>query len=133
MARGQSTSDVRVRRRGVRERSSPVGKAARSPLSDTGSPARAVGDASSHPLERILQSERDRLASAQSVLGCLHVALLHADQTGIKMDPDYASAAAIALALIRETADRLDSAIVRPLLTNVEPGRGRRKSTSSRS
>lgn len=133
MAKGQSTSDARVRRRDVRERSSAAGKAARSPLSGTILPASAPDGTRPHPLERILEGERDRLADAQSVLGCLHVALLHSDHSGIKSDPDYASAAALALALIKETAERLDSAIVRPLLITAEPGRARRKSAGTRS
>jgi hypothetical protein len=133
MAKGQSTPDVRVRRRGARERSSTSGRSARLSLSQAILPATALDSAKSHPLERMLEGERGRLADAQSVLGCLHVALLHADESRIRTDPDYASAAAIALALIKQTAERLDAAIVRPLLRTVGTGHARRKSASPRS
>lgn len=80
----------------------------------------------------MLEGERGRLADAQSVLACLHVALLHADNNGLRPDPDYASAVAIAMTLVKQTADRLDSAVVRPLLAGADTGRPRRKSASAR-
>jgi hypothetical protein len=134
MAKGQSTSDGRVRRRGKRERSSSQGESAepsRSATSESGAFASALDNTRYHPLERILEGERGRLADAQSVLACLHVALLHADERRIRSDPDYAGAAAIALDLIKETADRLDAAVVRPLLSKASD-RGHRRTSSSR-
>lgn len=82
---------------------------------------------STRTLEEILQFERNRLARAQSVLGCLHVALLHANDRGIKEGPEYADAAATVLSMLREIADRLDAAYLRPVLKALaQPVRERR-------
>ena len=74
-------------------------------------------------LEEILQYERNRLARAESVLGCLHVALLYANQRSLKECPDFASAAEIVLRLLKEASEGLDSVYVRPVL-GPSPRRG---------
>jgi phosphotransferase system HPr-like phosphotransfer protein len=132
MAKGQSTSDARVRRRGGRERLGSAVVVPGDAASAAGGSVSQLDEVRRHPLELILESERGRLADAQSVLACLHVALLHADERRIKADPDYAGAAAIALELIKETADRLDAAIVRPLLSAGAGNRVHRRSPPPR-
>jgi hypothetical protein len=133
MAKGQSTSDARAGRRGTRERLNPTRASAGTSLRQgsltAGVSTSALDDSRFHPLERILEGERGRLADAQSVLACLHVALLHADERRVRSDPDYAGAAAIALDLIKETAERLDAAVVRPLLSKASDRGSRRSST----
>jgi hypothetical protein len=113
MATRQSTSNTRARR----NRSGPSAGAHHKRGNKTGCVAsKAVrrhnfdGD-----LARVLQGERGRLSEAQSVLGCLHLALLHTDDIRVK-DPDYATAAGIALALVREAANHLDAARLQPLV-----------------
>lgn len=67
-------------------------------------------------LEETLARQLARLAQAESVLGCLRVALLYEEDRGRTADPDYARTAGVALKLIREVADTLDSSNVRPLI-----------------
>lgn len=67
-------------------------------------------------LEEILARQLVHLAQAESVLGCLRVALLYEEDRGRTSDPDYARTAGVALKLIREVADTLDSSNVRPLI-----------------
>lgn len=85
--------------------------------------AAAKGHGLRRSLEEIIQSERIRLARAESVLGCLHVALLYANQRSLRECPDFASAAEIVLRLLKEASEGLDSVHVRPAL-GAPPGRG---------
>jgi len=119
MARRQSTSNARARRNSA---SAPVGarhrgrdRADARPLS-----LRKLSAADRRlaisGIVSVLEDGRGRLSNAQSVLGCLHVALLHADDVGIKEDPGYAIAAGIALSLVREVVEHLDSARLQPFV-----------------
>lgn len=67
-------------------------------------------------LDSVLAQGRERLASAESVLACLHVALLYADDRTVLDSPDHASAAALAIGMLREVRDLLDAASLTPLL-----------------
>lgn len=122
MTKAQSTSKSRAsRNRGAfltrlaakREGATPV-LGAKSRLRAA---RRAAGlDTEPHSLDEVLKRGRERLADAESVLGCLHIALLYAEDCSVREDPDYASAAAIALSLVREVAQRLDAASVKPMV-----------------
>jgi len=67
-------------------------------------------------LDAVLTQGRERLASAEAVLACLHVALLYADERSVQDSPDYANAVALAVGMLREVRDQLDDASLRPLL-----------------
>lgn len=67
-------------------------------------------------MDAVLARGRERLASAESVLACLHVALLYADDRTVLDSPDHASAAALAIGMLREVRDLLDAASLTPLL-----------------
>lgn len=123
MASRQSTANTHARRNGPPFRAGKgivEGRSRPRPPAKHKIPVSAGTSAdqsqTSRALEAVLKHERGCLADAQSVLGCLHVALLYAEDGAIKEDPGYANAAAIALALVREAANRLDSACVRPLV-----------------
>ena len=112
MARRQSTSNTRARRNRAGSRAG--GKRSGLPAGqfhadDTFPSESSRLTHSSDALVHALQAERGRLSHARSVLACLHVALLHSDDVRVR-DPDYATAVGIALALVREAADNLDSA-----------------------
>lgn len=80
-------------------------------------------------LEQAIESERGRLGAAQSVLRCLHAALLYCEENN-KNAASYAEVASIALRLIRESVHRLDSLHVKPLVEALRDGNG--KSSSGR-
>lgn len=132
MAKRQSTSNARGRR------NRPPVAARRALPSDAQirravkSPARSyendlVRARLPMSLEQALEDERGRLAEAQSVLGCLHVALLYAEDSRISDDPDFANAAGIALKLVREAAHRLDATFVNPLVRTLSKSATSRK------
>jgi len=85
----------------------------------------------SQELAGILRTERERLAEAQSVLACVHLALVYADPEA-EGDPDCAKAVAIALSLVRETAHRLDAARVTRDGEDGRPASPRRKALPPR-
>lgn len=122
MARRQSTSNGVGGRSRAPATPRAIGPAHLTPPPRGQGRANRAGNASARrlaataPLEEILEFERSRLAHAESVLGCLHVALLHANERRLKDSPDYANAAAIVLGLVKEAADRLDTACVRRAL-----------------
>jgi hypothetical protein len=136
MAKRQSTSNVRARRsRTTLAADTEHGGAIRKSsvaVNATGVPDLGQGVHQSSSLVDLLQDERGRLSDAQSVLGCLHVALLHADDGRLKEEPDYAAAARIALALVREAANRLDYARLQPLVDALSSSPARGKSSSLR-
>jgi hypothetical protein len=85
-------------------------------------------------LEQAIETERGRLSHAQSILGCLHAALLSAEQKNWH-EPGCADVAAIAQKLVREAAHRLDYIYLQPLidaLRRTGPVPGRRRSVSAR-
>lgn len=109
MAKGQSTSNVYGRRKGVLDNlSSAVGNAIGKPTES--------GPAATLELNGLLEMERLRLAQARSVLGCLRLALLHAQAPQLSGDPDFSATADVAIQLVAETIQHLDSATVKPLL-----------------
>ncbi|HEY6642870.1 hypothetical protein [Povalibacter sp.] len=75
-----------------------------------------LGRASANSLETLLDVHRGQLLRIESVVACLHVALLHSGEAGPRNDPNFASAAAIALTLLREAVDRLDARFITPLI-----------------
>ncbi len=119
MAKRQSTSNARAVGGGrapvrpVRKTGSAAG-AGRAP----GKPRAPAADQrlASTRLAAMLDMHRGQLLRIESVVGCLHVALLHAGEREPKDDPNYAGTAGIALALVREAVDRLDAKFVDPLL-----------------
>lgn len=102
MARRQSTSTARSRR-------SRPAAASRNGPDENGfkTISESLGRDQS-PLEQAIAAERGHLSEAESVLVCLHAALLYSDQKH-KRDPDFAGVAGIALNLVRKAADSLDS------------------------
>ena len=71
---------------------------------------------SSATLEEVLVHQLARLTQAESILGCLRVALLYEEDRGRTADPDYARTAGVALKLVREAVDALDSTTVKPFI-----------------
>lgn len=127
MARPQSTTGTRAR------------KNRRTDPSSGSQAARADQEcaisASRHPdsedvpasLEQVIEVERGRLSNAQSILGCLHAALLSAEERN-QPEPGCADVVAIAVRLIREAVHRLDYIHLRPLIDTLrgEPDRRQR-------
>ncbi len=70
-------------------------------------------------LEAAIIAQRSYLSQLASLLGCLHVALLHAGERGPQTDPDYSRSAEIALSIVTEAANRLDAAFIGPVLKAV--------------
>jgi len=122
MTKRQSTSKSGVSSNRKRFLTSPTGqRERRAGRPGTGSRSAARGRASVPAagvatLDAVLAQGRERLASAESVLACLHVALLYADDRSVLDRPDHASAAALAIGMLREVRDLLDAASLRPLL-----------------
>lgn len=77
--------------------------------------------------EQAVELERAHLSQAESVLVCLHAALLYSDQND-RRDPDFAGAAGLALSLVRKAADSIDSARLQKLALR-EGGSGSRASS----
>jgi hypothetical protein len=78
-------------------------------------------------LEQAIEVERGRLSNAQSILGCLHAALLSAEERN-RPEPGCADVVAIALKLIREAVHRLDYVHLRPLIDSLRrAGNGSRR------
>lgn len=97
-----------------------------------GAERRAVDrDGVPRTLDTVLAQGRERLASAESVLACLHMALLYADDRSVRDSPDYTSAVALAIGMLREVRDQLDDASLRPLLA-VQSGRTASRRTERR-
>ena len=114
MATGQSTSNRRARRKRV----SPA--QALTDVSKEGSAirrARAGGriGIGLPGLVQALVRERSRLFDVQSILACLHLALLHARTRRSATQADYAGTTRIAWGLVRDCIDRLDAICVSSL------------------
>ena len=73
-------------------------------------------------LEEMLVRQLARLTQAESILGCLRVALLYEEDRGRNSDPDYARTTGIALKLVRDAIDALDSTSVKPLIAAFSSG-----------
>ena len=69
-------------------------------------------------IEHIIEIERARLTHAQSILKCLHGALIYAEESN-GAEPGYADVADVALSLIRESVHRLDSIYITPLVAQI--------------
>lgn len=72
-----------------------------------------IGEPSS--LAQLIEAERARLMFADSVLTCLHEALIAAE-VRYRADSSCADVAVIARSLVREAGHRLDSVFVNPLI-----------------
>lgn len=68
------------------------------------------------PLREAIEEERARLALADSVLGCLWIALEHAEECDDQSVPSFADVAGLAREIVRESINKLDSVHLRPLL-----------------
>jgi hypothetical protein len=69
------------------------------------------------PLREAIEEERSRLALADSVLGCLWMALEHAEECDdTQCLPSFADVAGLAREIVRESINKLDSVHMRPLL-----------------
>ena len=129
MAKRQSTSNVYRRRN-----RSAAGVRARRDAAQTSIPAEqnaAQEDPPAQGLGDVLRTELGRLAEAQSVLACLQLALTYADRD-CEDDPDYSRTVAIALSLVRETANRLDAAWIARVREAPAPRPSRRRVTAQR-
>jgi hypothetical protein len=102
MARRQSTSAARARGN-ARERTTRASNTDRVQRCSPGHKKRLGKRAD---VEAALEQGRTCLVQAESVLVCLHSALLYSERA---TDPDYAGVAGIALSLVRRLADLLDS------------------------
>jgi hypothetical protein len=71
-----------------------------------------------NPLEKAIEKERSRLGRAETVLKCLHLALLYSDAHEIE-GPELTDAATVAKDLVQEAIDGLDSASLGPLVERV--------------
>lgn len=108
MATGQSTSNRRARRK----RATPAGVKGHEPAlcHQASGPRSGVGATMAlDGLSQILVRERSHLFDVQSVLACLHFALLHARARRTGTEVDCAGAARIAWGLLRDCVDRLDA------------------------
>lgn len=92
-----------------------------------GASSHPLGATSSTSLERTIELERERLSNAQSILGCLHAAMLSAEQ-GTPPEPGCADVVAAAMRLIREAIHRLDYLHLQPLLDAQRAAPGKRPS-----
>jgi len=130
MAARQSTSEAepgRTRSSAIQQATAPR-RASRS--GNSVSRRRSIAALTSEPdvepqsLEQAIESERGRLSAAQSVLRCLHSALLYSEQSS-KHATSYAEVASIALRLVREAVHRLDSVHLKPYVDALRGGRAR--------
>jgi len=127
MARRQSTSNARIRRSRALDKSGESHERKRL-IGLLRSPAGFMEfdtepDPTQHSIEQTIENERGRLSRAQSILKCLHSALVQAEERD-SGEPAYADAADIALRLIRESVHRLDSVYVKPLIGSAARRKG---------
>ncbi|MGC3980194.1 MAG: hypothetical protein QM808_02950 [Steroidobacteraceae bacterium] len=67
-------------------------------------------------LHEAIEAERTQLSKAQSLLQCLYVALEYADDSDPKQQGYFPDVVEIAMTLVRESVNRLDSVYIRPLV-----------------
>ncbi len=72
-------------------------------------------------LQEAIDTERGRLSQAESMLGCLHAALISAEQEN-RHQPGSADVLAMALRLIKDAIHRLDAACLEPLIRALRSG-----------
>ena len=129
MAKPKSTTRVRVRkkvtsRNGAKDFARPCMPTSSVPL---GLEADGQDAPPTQSLSRIIEGERSRLTTAQSVLSCVREALAAAEDRE-QMPCGYADVVNIAQQLVREAVHRLDSVFVKPFLDGLSsPPRRRRK------
>lgn len=116
MAKPQSTAGTRARKNRRIDHSSGQLSARSGHAFTEHAPSGLTSTEGSHAsLEQAIEVERGRLSNAQSILGCLHAALLSAEEKNLP-EPGCADVVAIALKLIREAVHRLDYVHLRPLI-----------------
>lgn len=120
MAKPQSTAGTRAGKNRRIDHSSGQLSARSGRASTEHAPPGPNGSEDAHAsppvsLEQAIEVERGRLSNAQSILGCLHAALLNAEERN-RPEPGCADVVAIALKLVREAVHRLDYVHLRPLI-----------------
>jgi hypothetical protein len=116
MAKPQSTAGTRARKNRRIDHSSGQLSARSGQASTERAPQSPNGSEDAHAsLEETIEVERGRLSNAQSILGCLHAALLNAEERN-RPEPGCADVVAIALKLVREAVHRLDYVHLQPLI-----------------
>jgi len=78
-----------------------------------------------NPLHEAIEDERARLGKADSVLGCLSMALMDAEQGNDKDLPYFADVADVARKLVRKSINQLDSVRIGPLIDRIREPRRR--------
>ncbi|HEY6640929.1 hypothetical protein [Povalibacter sp.] len=123
MAKPQSTSGARARKN--RRIDPPPGASGlpkdpgfRTRPSDSSA---ADSEPVAQSLNELIESERGRLAQAQSMLSCLHTALLVAEQES-RHEPGSADVLAMGLRLVRQAISRLDALYLQPLIDALSAG-----------
>lgn len=114
MAKPQSTTGTRARK----TRRNGSGQAGIAEAIDTGAYPEADPPGS---LQEAIDTERGRLSQAESMLGCLHAALISAEQEN-RHQPGSADVLAMALRLIKDAIHRLDATCLEPLIRALRSG-----------
>jgi hypothetical protein len=114
MAKPQSTTGTRARK--IRRNGN--GQAGVAGAIDAGAQSEADAPGSLH---EAIETERGRLSQAESMLGCLHAALMSAEQEN-RHQPGSADVLAMALRLIKDAIHRLDAAYLEPLIHALRSG-----------
>lgn len=127
MAKPQSTTGLRARKKHRRKRAIPAPPAPyESGVTHGGRPYpqdRQL-EGPQQTLIQAIEAERSRLTTAQSILGCLREALVASEQRH-HIDCDYADVATIAQQLVREAIHRLDLVFLSPFIEAFKGRTGR--------
>lgn len=123
MARPQSTAGARARKnRRIEPTSKTLAESSRRAGATHAQPYPGGNGDAAASLEQAIEFERGRLSNAQSILGCLHAALLSAEERN-QPEPGCADVAAMALRLVREAVHRLDYIHLKPLIETLRDAR----------
>jgi hypothetical protein len=76
---------------------------------------------SQQPLARLIESKRAKLLQVHAVMTCLREVLLYADGDDAVT---WAEAANVAVEMVNEVVEQLDSVHLRPMFETIEPNRG---------
>lgn len=120
MATRQSTSKARSRRNSMLREDGKQRAAAR-----LHGLFRATPRVPEIPLQEAIEDERDRLGKADSVLGCLSMALMDAEEGQHRDLPYFADVADVARKLVRKSINKLDSVRIGPLIDRLGDARKR--------
>lgn len=125
MAKPQSTTGGRARKNRRNDAGCSVATDSEGILRQDGELASTLEDA--------IEIERAHLTQAQSMLGCLHAALLSAEQEH-RHHSGSADVVAMVLRLLRQVTVRLDAVYLQPFIDALRAGslRRRRRAASAR-